>query len=770
MMMGPPLPHHLLLLVAVLSLSNTVTSSSTTSSPPPPNILIILADDPGFGDVGFNAIPSNQHIPGAGGTVWTPNPPRTPNLDALASDPATIVFDRFYSGSPVCSPTRSSLLSGRTPDRDCIFNAEGCGQMPAWSCVCPDPFPASTTPTIAEVLSSLPASPFRTLHAGKWHLGDFFPKQNPDPSYAYQKWPVVHPGMLGFSDWMSTEASASSTMCNCGCDPSWPLEPPGCVIGGGVYVLNQSFPCTNYWGFTDEGRTDPACRNSSTSTLACVTNSTTKIPGDDTLFLVERFRAFLNASAAAAAGSSPTTSTPTSSPTSSPFFATLQLHTNHVPHPSLPYYYHLYNGTDGRPAGDYLGTLTQMDNGVGAILQALDDFGVRSSTIIFYTADNGPMPGKEGDGAGGIPDVHTATNGLRQCKASVFEGGIRVPALVHWPGVITENRRVSTPAFVPDIFPTLLDLVGGLPYPRPGWAVDGESILPLLVGGTNATWGRTKFLAWRFGAQVALLDPTGRYKLVKSPEAGLCAMEPSTYLKKNGTTVGPFLFDLLADPTESSPVLDNPAVFDAMVAQMQAWESSIAVSQVQESQCLPPDAPNATAAAVERAGLCLGALGTGLHAGVVGTAACPPAAAGKEGEAGQAAAAAAPLVKWDVDPTTGLLTVASAAQGGDQAEQAPPPSPTVYCFHTDLGAKDPCAEGMLLWMGDQCVDGVTYEAGGTLAQPTCPGMCAGVLGNGSLALAPCGDPRSTGWTLRNVTTGSPRPARWPRGVYRHPFE
>ena len=63
------------------------------------------------------------------GGRYIPNPPRTPHIDALANGPNSIVFHRFYAGSGVCSPTRSAALTGRTPDRECIFNAEGCGQV-----------------------------------------------------------------------------------------------------------------------------------------------------------------------------------------------------------------------------------------------------------------------------------------------------------------------------------------------------------------------------------------------------------------------------------------------------------------------------------------------------------------------------------------------------------------------------------------------------------------------------------------------------------------
>lgn len=69
---------------------------STCSAAASPNILFLLADDQGWGDIGYNAVPSRQYQPGAGGERWTPNPPRTPHLDALAAAPSTLVFDRFY--------------------------------------------------------------------------------------------------------------------------------------------------------------------------------------------------------------------------------------------------------------------------------------------------------------------------------------------------------------------------------------------------------------------------------------------------------------------------------------------------------------------------------------------------------------------------------------------------------------------------------------------------------------------------------------------------
>ena len=78
-----------------------------------PNVLFLLTDDQGFGDVSYTAAQGAQ--PGAGGLPWQPNPPRTPNLDAMAK--AGIRFTSGYVTCPVCSPTRAGLLTGKYQQR-----------------------------------------------------------------------------------------------------------------------------------------------------------------------------------------------------------------------------------------------------------------------------------------------------------------------------------------------------------------------------------------------------------------------------------------------------------------------------------------------------------------------------------------------------------------------------------------------------------------------------------------------------------------------------
>ncbi len=131
-----------------------------------PNIVLVMADDQGWGDTGYN-----------GHRIL-----RTPCLDEMAR--AGVRFDRFYSGAPVCSPTRGSCLTGRHPFRYGIFfaNAGRAGQPSQYAL--PD-----REVTLAEVLGPLG---YHTGHFGKWHLGDFEGPKKASPSDA------------GFQEWFST--------------------------------------------------------------------------------------------------------------------------------------------------------------------------------------------------------------------------------------------------------------------------------------------------------------------------------------------------------------------------------------------------------------------------------------------------------------------------------------------------------------------------------------------------------------------------------------
>ncbi len=121
-----------------------------------PNIILCMADDQGWGDVGYNGHPVI----------------RTPNLDAMAK--AGLRFDRFYAAAPVCSPTRGSVMTGRHPNRFGCFT---------WG------YPLRPQEiTIAQYLKT---AGYATGHFGKWHLG------------SVQKTSPVNPGACGFDRWLS---------------------------------------------------------------------------------------------------------------------------------------------------------------------------------------------------------------------------------------------------------------------------------------------------------------------------------------------------------------------------------------------------------------------------------------------------------------------------------------------------------------------------------------------------------------------------------------
>jgi arylsulfatase A-like enzyme len=179
-----------------------------------------------------------------------------------------------------------------------------------------------------------------------------------------------------------------------------------------------------------------------------------------------------------------------------------------------PEFYHNYTDAFGDPAGDYLGTITQMDVQIGRLRRMLRDRGVANNTMLWYTADNGPNPRsgpnylqRDRNKVQGL----SATNGLRQCKASLYEGGIREPGLLEWPAMIRKNARTWHPAYVSDYMPTILEILG-VPHEHPDWAKDGISLVPLIkrlsAGAANDTSTRpvANPLVFKLGKQLAIID------------------------------------------------------------------------------------------------------------------------------------------------------------------------------------------------------------------------------------------------------------------------
>ncbi|MEX2113618.1 MAG: arylsulfatase [Pirellulales bacterium] len=157
--------------------------------------------------------------------------------------------------------------------------------------------------------------------------------------------------------------------------------------------------------------------------------------------------------------------------------------------------------------------ITYLDTQVGAVLKKLDERGLAKDTVVFFTSDNGPH--REG---GADPDFFDSSGPFRGIKRALYEGGIRVPMIVRWPGKIAAGSVNHQPWAFWDALPTMAELAGVTP-PQ---GIDGISIVPTLLGEAVAGLPQQQheFLYWEFhergfGQAVRM----GNWKAVR-PKAG----------------------------------------------------------------------------------------------------------------------------------------------------------------------------------------------------------------------------------------------------------
>jgi len=542
----------------------------------------------------------------------------------------------------------------------------------------------------------------------QWHLGNFWTKNgDPRKTRADELWPASHPGMHGFDQWHATEASAESSTPNCGCDPAWNAQGDGCIVGGGFWTKTQSLECTNYWGPSAGGAGSAACFNASAVGRDCVQNLTTKIPGDDTEHILDRFQGFLEAREAAG--------------DSRPFVAMLWLHTNHVPHYALPEFYHAYNDSLGNPAGDYLGTITQMDSQVERYRSLLRRFGAAADTLTWFSADNGAHT------AGRSGGQLSASQGLRQCKASLFDGGIRQPGFIHWPAGITSHQVVRHAASTLDVLATVQDLVGpGASHnPNPSWAQDGVSLAPLLAGNTSALAPRASLLPFALAGQWAVINQTGgaTWKLVVRPQRGQCP----DFLPPFGRDAHPCatgcLFELDSDPSESDDrCSSSPTMCASMRAAVAAFRASVDNSRANETGCgasQPRPADAFRLSLLNDASTCLTLAAPGTGAAAAGPR--PVRSLHELPRLGPCASASS----WRAEPATGFIAAAARVD---------------VCLKSEAENFPVCGAGTPVWTG-RCGIGAGGDpdlrldaSTGRLRPVACPGMCV----SASLVLEPCG--------------------------------
>jgi arylsulfatase A len=194
----------------------------------------------------------------------------------------------------------------------------------------------------------------------------------------------------------------------------------------------------------------------------------------------------------------------------------------------------------------YAAMVERMDAGIGQILHKLDSLGLSENTLVVFCSDNGPSAEPR---TYGLEGARRSAGPLRDHKFSTHEGGIRVPFLARWPGIIPAGSIRNETAIIMDLMPTFLDVCGI--KPKKEHLMHGQSILALLQG---KRFIRTGTLHWE--DQYNLAVRKGEWKLVHQ------------YFAKK-----PYLYNLSEDISETNDLADgHPEIVAELQSAHEAWK------------------------------------------------------------------------------------------------------------------------------------------------------------------------------------------------------
>ena len=401
-----------------------------------PNIILVMTDDQGWGQAGYMNHPVLK----------------TPNLNAMATN--GIRFNRFYASAPVCSPTRASVLTGRSNDRSGVFSHGYALRL--------------EEKTLAQALKK---AGYATGHFGKWHLdglrGPGVPVLADDPH---------SPGAVGFDEWL--------TVTN-------------------FFDLN---PVMGRKGKFEEFK------------------------GDSSEVIVDEALKFITKQAEA----------------KKPFFTVIWYGSPHNPFYALEKDLVPFQSLKTEIARKHHAEIRAMDRSVGTLRKGLRDLRVADNTLIWFNSDNGGLTNRETE----IDSV----GGLRGNKGTMYEGGLRVPGIIEWPGRI-KSKVTDYPASTMDIMPTVLDILG-LSKDNMLAVVDGDSLKPLFSADLKK---REKPITFHYSnSKAAIVD--NNFKIIQMNIA------KESYE----------LYDLEKDPKESNNLYSSmPEVADKMKKMLHDFKASV---------------------------------------------------------------------------------------------------------------------------------------------------------------------------------------------------
>jgi arylsulfatase A-like enzyme len=182
----------------------------------------------------------------------------------------------------------------------------------------------------------------------------------------------------------------------------------------------------------------------------------------------------------------------------------------------------------------YAAMITRLDKEIGRLLQKLDDLNLTENTIIVFTSDHGAT---FETGNMGASMFHRSNFPFRGQKRTLWEGGIRVPALIAWKGHIPAGKTNDEPMHMCDLLPTLLTAARG--KVDPAWKVDGQNMLSVWKGEAKAP-ERTLFWEWRMEKTYQIAAMRGPIKFIIDGKDGK-----------------PAVYNVVEDPGESRNIIDQ---------------------------------------------------------------------------------------------------------------------------------------------------------------------------------------------------------------------
>jgi len=412
----------------------------------------------------------------------------TPHLDSLAA--SGVRYTDGYVTAPFCAASRAGLMTGQYQTRFGFeFNPIG-----AKNCQ-PDIGLPRSEPTIAEVLRD---AGYATGLVGKWHLGgtaEYHPQRRGFDEFfgfLHEGHYFVSPDTSGATTWLRRKLLPDGGL------GRW-VSPSGRTIWSTHMGHNEPPYDTN----------NPLMRSSQ--------------PVDESEHLTD---AFSREACRFIARHD-----------SQPFFLCLTYNAVHSPLQAEAAYLQRFASLDDIQRRIFAAMLSHLDDGVGRVLAALDEYQLRSNTLVVFLSDNG----------GPTKELTSSNRPLRGGKGNLYEGGIRVPFLLSWPGHIPVGVH-SQPVSSLDVMATAVDLVG---KPQRDWQGDGKSLLPIADGVASSASRASLF--WRVGQKHAVRH--GDWKLIR-----------------NGGDWE--LFDLATDVSESHDLAaDYPDRVDELAGLWQDWSA-----------------------------------------------------------------------------------------------------------------------------------------------------------------------------------------------------